>query len=364
MFRLIKVTPNHRVLIVGPVFDYTLHLGQRSIDPDTTAYSCVVWHQYAPARFHCPWEISFTHQHTPVLPALPTVTAKALPTLSVPMKDDEEKTDPGKPLVLTESKITTTPAPLMTMKVSLPSKKISNFKVGEYVRVRETPRANYYVYRTLKQNDERGWYVSDSLADNSTAKKCYVEYDEKDEVWVMEPQKPLFPSTSTAMVVASKKEEDPIITVVEPEEPMIEETYSPSSVESPTITVESPDTSMLDVAAASATVEEPKTETPKVGNLSDYFTHPYTTSAKEEYLEHGSIALRQGVPLVGYLHSVCGNEYIMKEGNKVIIPTTLGYVQFQLRKDEDGWFVMSDDGEERDVHFNIRRSVWVIDRVL
>lgn len=374
MFRLVKVN-NHRALVFGPIFDRTFYLGYNTIDDNVFSYHLNVYREEDGISY-CSWSLQFQHQ----LQARPTLMpapfpSKSVLTLPLQIEDaqDEEKTDP-KMVMVTEIK--PKPTIIVEKEVSdyINPKHNRPFQVGDWIKIRDT-HSDYRAvfYRPLKQDDERGWYVSD--LDNS-ATKYYVEYFSHNAEWQYsdavkaDKSKPK-PKTSTAMVVASTPASAKVPTklvpkFVEKDDPVVEEVY-PLETSNPltgsSFLSFSETASDLMPAELQSVQENPV----KVGPIKDYFPKPTTLiSAKEEFDAHGSIAIRQPHPLLGFSSQVCGSSWTPKAGQQIIIPfkDAGGHWRMTINQDDDGYYVETDDENKISIFFDPERGLWAIGELI
>lgn len=377
MFRLVKVN-NHRALVFGPILDRTFYLGYHTVDDNIFSYHLNVYREEDGISF-CSWSLQFQHQ----LQARPTLMPAPMPsksvlTLPLQVEEDEEKTDP-KMAMVAEIK----PESTIVIKEPVPNfinpKHNRPFQVGDWVKIRDT-HSDYRAifYRPLKQDDERGWFVCE-LEDRYCKNKNYIEYNSHTAEWEYsdavraDKSKPK-PKTSTAMVVASSAPSTvptkmvPKKKIVD-DEPIVEEVY-PLETSTP-----EPGSSFLSFSETTSDLDallpvelRPVAENPvKIGPIQNYFPKTVTlSSAKEEFNEHGSIAIRQRHPLSGFVPHVCGPAWTPKAGEQIVIPFKEGggHWRMTINQDDDGYYIETDDENKISIFFDPERGVWAISELI
>lgn len=365
MFRFLKIN-NQRALVLGPIWDRTFYLGYHSIDDNIFSYHLKVYREEGGISY-CSWSMQFQTQHQ-AHPTLMPAAAPSKPVLTLSMQEDEEKTDP-KVIVVEESKPKQSVIVEAKKTDYINPKNNQPFRVGDWARIRDTKsgyRAIYY--RQLKQDDERGWYVCEF--DNATV-KYYIEYNSHNGEWeysdAVQARK-YGPKPSTAMVVAHPpvptKTVPKVRRVVE-DDPVVEEVYP---LDDSVPETGSSFLSFSETASDLLPVElRPVAENPvKIGPIKNYFPKPINLStAKEEFNDHNSVAIRQRHPLAGFEPQVCGYSWAPKLGQQVIIPAEAGgFWRLNVLQDDDGWYVETDDEKKISIFFDIKRGLWAIDKLI
>lgn len=343
MLRLLTTTNGH-FLVIGPIWGRTLHLGYQSIENNIFTYSLAL---YADSQIsglsYCPWSLRLHHQRRPLLEASKTETQPILSLKTGADIAEDEHTDPSlhlsippvfvpdpvevplpniaEPVVeevaleeVARVAITPSESPkqLFSSRPALNPRTAKEFQVGDMITVKRYVPSYLSYFRKLQQ-DDRGWYVA---AWDLDTEKDYVSFNQWRNEWAV------LSDTSKALVhVPSETESE--------DDDMLEETYHGNL---PPL---------------------PPRKLPVSNDLSP---------ARHELIEHKSIAVLHGTE---HDYQTMGATWKLAELSQVLIRAKDGGLFFlDLHRDEDGWYVETEDDRKVDVFFDMRRGLWAIDRLI